>query len=108
MITLGLHRRKRPGGYRSEMGVIEHECRKRTFWAAYVLDRYLSVMGGRPRTLQDFDTDQDFPARVDDAELTSDGIKLQDDQFDCEMDAPIMHIEYRSPFYPCLARSCAD
>jgi hypothetical protein len=100
MITLGLHRRKRPGGYRSEMGVIEHECRKRTFWAAYVLDRYLSVMGGRPRTLQDFDTDQDFPARVDDAELTSDGIKLQDDQFDCEMDAPIMHIKYRCPRLP--------
>ncbi|EXJ75498.1 uncharacterized protein A1O5_00004 [Cladophialophora psammophila CBS 110553] len=93
IITLGLHRRKRPGGYRSEMGAVEHECRKRTFWAAYVLDRYLSVMGGRPRNLQDFDTDQDFPARVHDDELTSESIKFRDDQFDCEMDAPIMHIK---------------
>ncbi|OAL19671.1 hypothetical protein AYO22_09543 [Fonsecaea multimorphosa] len=93
IITLGLHRRKRPGGYRSEVGAVEHECRKRAFWVAYVLDRYLSVMGGRPRTLQDFDTDQDFPARLHDDELTFEGIKPRDGQFDCDMDAPIAHIK---------------
>ncbi|KIW26596.1 uncharacterized protein PV07_06415 [Cladophialophora immunda] len=93
IITLGLHRRKRSGGYRSEIGAVEHECRKRAFWVAYVLDRYLSVMGGRPRTLQDFDTDQDFPARVHDDELTFEGIKPRSGYFDCDMDAPIMHIK---------------
>ncbi|KAH0847067.1 hypothetical protein FOPE_11597 [Fonsecaea pedrosoi] len=97
IITLGLHRRKRPGGYRSEIGAIEHECRKRAFWVAYVLDRYLSVMGGRPRTLQDFDADQDFPARVHDDELTFEGIEPRGGHFDCDMDAPIMHIKYLLP-----------
>ncbi|KIW75348.1 hypothetical protein Z517_10089 [Fonsecaea pedrosoi CBS 271.37] len=93
IITLGLHRRKRLGGYRSEIGAIEHECRKRAFWVAYVLDRYLSVMGGRPRTLQDFDADQDFPARVHDDELKFEGIEPRGGHFDCDMDAPIMHIK---------------
>ncbi|OAP56571.1 hypothetical protein AYL99_08683 [Fonsecaea erecta] len=95
IITLGLHRRRRPGGYKSEIGAVEHECRKRAFWAAYVLDRYLSVMGGRPRTLQDFDTDQDFPARVHDDELTFEGTKPRDGQFDYwPVSAPIALLKY--------------
>lgn len=91
-ITLGLHRRKRRGGSRDEMELIEHECRKRAFWAVYMLDRYLSVMGGRPRLLQDEDMDQDFPERVnDDEDLTSDGIRDRSGPFDSVMDAPIAH-----------------
>lgn len=91
IVTLGLHRRKRRGGYKFEIGPIEHECRKRAFWAAYTIDRYLSVMGGRPRVIQDFDIDQDFPENVNDEDLTATGVRHRSEPFDSFMDAPIMH-----------------
>lgn len=97
IITLGLHRRKRNGGYNFEIGLIEHECRKRTFWIAYILDRYLSLMGGRPRIIQDFDIDQELPARVDDIDLTDSEIRTRVGLFDSQMDAPLMHIKYSKP-----------
>ncbi|RFU33821.1 hypothetical protein B7463_g2490, partial [Scytalidium lignicola] len=91
IITLGLHRRKRHSRYTVENGLIDQECQKRTFWAAYTIDRYLSVMGGRPRILQDFDIDQGLPERVDDEDLTAAGIIHRPEPFDTLMDAPIMH-----------------
>jgi hypothetical protein len=36
----------------------EASLRKRVFWSAYTLDRYLSVILGRPRVLRDEDIDQ--------------------------------------------------
>ncbi len=93
IITLGYHRRKRRTGYNSDTGPVEAECRKRAFWAAYVLDRYLSVMGGRPRLFQDPDLDQGFPERVNDEDLTTNGTKPRRGPFDCIMDASIMHIK---------------
>jgi hypothetical protein len=95
-ITLGLHRRKKYAGHRHEMDWIEHESRKRAFWAIYILDRYLSVMGGRPRLLQDEDINQDFPNRADDEDVTSEGIRTRFGSFDSVMDAPLMHIRYHS------------
>ncbi|KAH8807373.1 fungal-specific transcription factor domain-containing protein [Xylogone sp. PMI_703] len=91
IITLGLHRRKRSSRYKVENGPIDQECQKRTFWAAYTIDRYLSVMGGRPRILQDFDIDQELPKRIDDEDLTAAGIIPRSEPFDTLMDAPIMH-----------------
>jgi hypothetical protein len=37
------------------------ECRKRVFWVAYVMDRYLSAVLGRPMLIQDEDIDQVCP-----------------------------------------------
>lgn len=39
------------------------DCRKRVFWSAYTLDRYLSVILGRPRIFRDEDIDQSLPER---------------------------------------------
>lgn len=47
--ALGLHRRddpKRPlTAYKQDY--IEDQCRKRTFWVAYILDKYLGVVFGK-------------------------------------------------------------
>lgn len=55
------------------LGLIEVESRRRTFWCAYVLDGYLSVMLGRPRLLRDQDIDQDYPRNFYDQDMTFDG-----------------------------------
>ena len=44
IIALGLHRRTS----HLQRDYVLSECRKRSFWAAYTLDGYLSVMLGRP------------------------------------------------------------
>jgi DNA/RNA endonuclease G (NUC1) len=37
---------------------VELELRRRTFWVAYSLDKYLAAALGRPRTFKDEDIDQ--------------------------------------------------
>jgi hypothetical protein len=73
--ALGLHRRgdrKRSSPtYRRDY--IEEQCKKRTFWVAYTLDKYLGVMFGRPRHYHDDDIDQDFPDAVNDEDMTPTG-----------------------------------
>ncbi|KAK7888287.1 hypothetical protein LTR67_009165 [Exophiala xenobiotica] len=54
-----------------KLDLVALESRKRTFWCAYVLDDYLSVMLGRPRILHDGDIDQEYPRNVDDNDLLS-------------------------------------
>lgn len=56
--ALGLHRKRKPSPLSQE--VIKTDCRKRVFWSAYTLDRYLSVILGRPRIFRDEDIDQSF------------------------------------------------
>ncbi|KAK5062715.1 hypothetical protein LTR84_004789 [Exophiala bonariae] len=68
LTSIGLHRRTRN---EASMDLITIELRKRTFWCAYVLDGYLSVMLGCPRMLRDQDIDQDFPRNIDDQDLLS-------------------------------------
>lgn len=51
--------------------LLESECRKRVFWSAYILDRYLSVIKGRPRIFRDEDINQEYPANVRDEDLIS-------------------------------------
>ncbi len=68
LTSLGLHRKT---SISHEMSLIESECRKRTFWCAYILDGYLSVLLGRPRLLRDEDLDQTLPRNLDDHDLLS-------------------------------------
>ncbi|RDW89807.1 fungal specific transcription factor domain-containing protein [Aspergillus mulundensis] len=78
-LAIGLNRNRKPdpatctssgssGGM--GMGVIETECRRRTFWCAYTLDTYLSAALGRPRSFHDEDIDAEFPACVEDHQLS--------------------------------------
>ncbi|GLB01451.1 hypothetical protein AtubIFM57143_011439, partial [Aspergillus tubingensis] len=67
--ALGLHRKfpgRLPKGGNTYM---ERELRKRILWSAYMLDRYLSVMFGRPRLLHDEDIDQDLPDEINDEDM---------------------------------------
>ncbi|KAF2445783.1 hypothetical protein P171DRAFT_386601, partial [Karstenula rhodostoma CBS 690.94] len=58
----------------SSIDFIELESRRRLFWVAYVLDKYLAAALGRPRTFKDEDIDQELPTLVNDADLTSHSI----------------------------------
>ncbi|KAL3469508.1 fungal-specific transcription factor domain-containing protein [Aspergillus californicus] len=74
-LAIGLNRNRRPdttGG----MNQVEADCRRRTFWCAYTLDAYLSAALGRPRSFHDDDIDTEFPACVEDQELTGDIISV--------------------------------
>lgn len=90
--ALGLHRRddrKRPGSA-TKRDYIEQQCRKRTFWVAYILDKYLGVIFGRPRHYHDDDIDQDFPDAVNDESMTSDGPRNSSSD-DCHLESLICH-----------------
>ncbi|ETI22253.1 hypothetical protein G647_06326 [Cladophialophora carrionii CBS 160.54] len=69
LTSLGLHRESSAAS--SKLDLVALESRKRTFWCAYVLDDYLSVMLGRPRMLRDEDIDQPYPRNIDDQDLLS-------------------------------------
>jgi hypothetical protein len=89
--ALGLHRRedrKRPSpAHRRDY--IEEQCKKRTFWVAYTLDKYLGVIFGRPRHYHDDDIDQDFPDAVNDEDMSPNGSKASDN--DCHIESLISH-----------------
>lgn len=93
--ALGLHRksaRNRNGATRSPTSdYIVAECRKRAFWVVYTIDKYLAVVFGRPRFLHDDDVDQDFPDRVNDEDMTSQGPALTEPRMDCHIDSLIFH-----------------
>ncbi|OXN27043.1 hypothetical protein CDV57_04246 [Aspergillus fumigatus] len=97
-LSLGMHRRrdqKRDYPFTSRrQDYITSECYKRTFWVAYTVDRYLSVVLGRPRLYQDEDIDQNFPDTVNDEDMTPDGFSISDDPADCYIDALIYHAKY--------------
>ncbi|KAJ5952746.1 uncharacterized protein N7479_011159 [Penicillium vulpinum] len=94
-LSLGMHRRrdqKRDFPFTSRRhNYITTECYKRTFWAAYIIDKYLSVVFGRPRLYQDDDIDQNFPDSVNDEDMTPQGPSVSDDPADCYIDALIFH-----------------
>lgn len=95
--ALGMHRRDRRGrGDTPGQDYIYKQCRKRTFWTAYILDKYLGVVMGRPRHFHDEDLDQDYPDRVNDAEMSMDGCRSDDDSddsIDCAIDAFVCNIK---------------
>jgi hypothetical protein len=75
--ALGLHRRedRKRSSLTYRKDYIEEQCKKRTFWVAYTLDKYLGVMFGRPRHYHDDDIDQDFPDAVNDEDMTPAGAR---------------------------------
>jgi hypothetical protein len=96
--TLGLHRlensKRRRGGV-SKTDYIHTQCKRRTFWTAYILDNYLGVMLGRPRHFHDDDIDQELPDPVNDEDMTALGpLQSPGNPDDCHIDALIYHAKY--------------
>src|SRR6478752_2855302 len=91
--ALGLHRKStqyRNGG-RQPADYIISECRKRTFWVLYTIDKYLAVVFGRPRFYHDNDVDQEFPDRVNDEDMTPQGPSPLEPAMDCHVDSLLFH-----------------
>ncbi|KAH9890859.1 fungal-specific transcription factor domain-containing protein [Xylariomycetidae sp. FL2044] len=98
IVALGLHQRpsrKRPTFPKSSMEYIHLQCQRRTFWVAYTIDAYLSVVFGRPKYFHDEDINQQIPASVNDEDMGP----LRAESIDCEsehdssMDAVIAHAQ---------------
>jgi mevalonate pyrophosphate decarboxylase len=66
IFVLGIHRKKQK---LNSDDLVQLECAKRTFWQAYMLDKYLACSLGRPPMLRDEDIDQDLPKMVNDEDL---------------------------------------
>ncbi|GAB7366827.1 hypothetical protein MBLNU230_g0999t1 [Neophaeotheca triangularis] len=91
VVALGLHRRKAVANTRADNILLE--CQKRSFWAIYTLDTYLSVMLGRPPYINDTYVDQKYPEQVDDDDITADTIVRRNLLRDCIESAPVMHTQ---------------
>jgi hypothetical protein len=91
--ALGLHRgQKRKRGTTAQLlDYVEEQCKRRTFWVAYTLDKYLGVIFGRPRHYHDDDIDQDFPDSVNDEDMSSSGPLASCTEADCHIDSLIFH-----------------
>ncbi|KAL4928816.1 transcription factor domain-containing protein [Aspergillus undulatus] len=88
MMALGLHSRRSRRDHNGE-NLVQRECRRRIIWGSYTLDKYLSVILGRPRLWHDGDVDEELPARVNDIDLSP--TSIQAPKRDCVMDAPVFH-----------------
>ncbi|RMZ89757.1 hypothetical protein DV736_g3021, partial [Chaetothyriales sp. CBS 134916] len=66
---LGLHQ----GHKYQNLSIFESETRKRVFWCQYVLDKFTSASTGTPMLLREDDITTDFPADVDDENLSAQG-----------------------------------
>lgn len=89
VIALGLHRRS--ATYQIQKDYVLSECRKRSFWAAYTLDGYFSVMLGRPPFLHDDFVDQEYPQPLNDQDITPGEITRKSKGIDCLITASIQH-----------------
>ncbi|GLA54087.1 hypothetical protein AnigIFM63604_011616 [Aspergillus niger] len=89
MMALGLHNRRARRLHEEEEDLVQQECQRRLVWCSYTLDKYLSVILGRPRLWHDEDLDEDLPTRVNDEDLTMRERRLT--RRDCVMDAPVFH-----------------
>lgn len=91
LMCLGLHRYRPLNASASMEERVTRECEKRVIWCAYTLDKYLSLILGRPRFLQEEDIDQELPAAVDDDDLGQEQPDENSTHKDCIMNAPILH-----------------
>lgn len=92
--ALGLHRKttRQRQLAPSPVDYLQGQLRMRTFWTAYILDKYLGVIFGRPRHYHDEDIDQDLPDRLEDEEITNQGpLSAVGEQQGCHIDALIFH-----------------
>lgn len=69
VLNLGLHRKT---SAMKRTNVIEHELRKRLFWATYAFDRQISIPLGRPFAISDRDIDVPLPLDIDEATTAED------------------------------------
>ncbi|KAF1963861.1 hypothetical protein CC80DRAFT_396787 [Byssothecium circinans] len=91
--AIGLNRGR--GAPSANIDYVEVESRRRCFWIAYVLDKYLAAALGRPRTFKDEDIDQELPTVVHDSDLLPHSITpapLSSYEIPLSM-APIEHIK---------------
>lgn len=77
MQTLGIHRKQseKAGGSRIDSIVVE--VRRRLFWCAFTLDKYLSIVMGRSPLLHVDFTNQALPMIVNDEDLTLEDVRQQ-------------------------------
>jgi hypothetical protein len=96
ILALGLHRSRysQSFGALTAAGSVEFDCRRRVFWSAYTLDRYLSVILGRPRIIRDEDVDQALPSSLSDTDLAKTGVSARSGQSQRVADGPIFHAKY--------------
>ncbi|KAK4118764.1 hypothetical protein N657DRAFT_694197 [Parathielavia appendiculata] len=94
--ALGLHRavsrKLQLASGNQNVDYIQSQCRKRTFWAAYILDHYLGIILGRPRHYHDEDIDQDFPDAINDEDMRADASSSRvNNNVDSHLEALIFH-----------------
>lgn len=90
--ALGLHRRDNPkrSSSQGDYDYITEQCKRRTFWVAYTLDKYLAIVFGRPQHYHDNDIDQEFPDAVNDEDMFKGGPRTRNTE-DCHIDSLISH-----------------
>ncbi|CAG8107444.1 unnamed protein product [Penicillium olsonii] len=88
MMALGFHS-KRSRVVVGEDDLVRKECQRRVLWCSYTLDKYLSIILGRPRLWQDEDIDEELPTRINDQDLSRH--EMNPSKCDCLMDAPVFH-----------------
>ncbi|KAI9147962.1 transcriptional activator Mut3p [Paramyrothecium foliicola] len=69
-LRIGLHRHLE----HDQIGIVEHEVRRRVFWVIRQMDIYTSTLLGFPLMLSSDDIDQMYPTEVDDEYITPNGI----------------------------------
>jgi hypothetical protein len=69
-LRIGLHRHLE----HDQIGIVEHEVRRRVFWVIRQMDIYTSTLLGFPLMLSADDIDQRYPTEVDDEYITPTGI----------------------------------
>ncbi|KAJ5923626.1 hypothetical protein N7454_008871 [Penicillium verhagenii] len=89
--ALGLHRKWPPKMPKKSCSSLELELRKRIFWSVYTLDKYLSIMFGRPRLLHDEDIDQELPDEINDEDLLEEDPMRRTGTTDSMMIASVLH-----------------
>ncbi|KAL3486224.1 fungal-specific transcription factor domain-containing protein [Aspergillus germanicus] len=91
--SLGLHRRqsRQQNAFGEQSNYVAQQCAKRVFWTAYTIDKYLSVVFGRPRLLHDVEIDQEFPDPVNDEDMGRTGPLMSDGNDESHITSLIFH-----------------
>ncbi|KAJ5959706.1 uncharacterized protein N7479_006856 [Penicillium vulpinum] len=89
--ALGLHRKQPAKLSKNGCSYLELELRRRIFWSVYTLDKYLSIMFGRPRLLHDEDIDQELPEETNDQDLLEEDPTRRTGSTDSMMIASVLH-----------------
>jgi hypothetical protein len=95
--SLGLHRRRGRLLNSCSAGCPDYislQCGRRVFWVAYIIDKYLSVVFGRPRLFHDDEIDQEFPDSVNDEDMMTQDHSSWQATDECHIDSLIFHARY--------------